>query len=85
MTNSIQTVWTVLSPLRSGQGFEAESSLFEIINMTPTSLPLGPVTVAGGQNDLKPSICVVSAIEWLVSVSVRTATDTICLTNKIRI
>ena len=49
-------------------GLEDEESSSEIIKVTPTSLPCGPVTQLGGQKDLKPSMFVVSAISCVVSV-----------------
>ena len=63
-------------------GLEDEESSSEIIKVTPTSLPCGPVTQLGGQKDLKPSMFVVSAISCVVSVSVSTAPDTECLTSR---
>lgn len=85
LSNSIQTVWTVPPSLRSGLGLQAEDSSFDTIRITPTSLPQGPVTQGGGQKALKPSILVVSAKEWVVSVSVSTATEARCLDKSIRI
>ena len=82
---SIQIVWTVSSPLISGLGLAEAASLFDIMRMTPTSLPGGPVTEFGGQKALKPSMFVVSAMEWEVSVSLSTATDARCLVRRILI
>ena len=56
--------------------------LLETRIYTPTSLPHGPVTDDGGQKALKPSILVVSAIECVVSVSDRIATETLCLIKR---
>ena len=80
-----QTVLIVSLELRSGLGLEAEDSLFESNKTTPTSFCGGPVTEAGGQKALKPSIFVLSAIEYEVSVSERTATDMECFSRRIRI